>query len=66
MTTDDEQVRAAILRVVGSDRDAAHEIYADDAVLEFRSPGSGSSARPSTSARGGRHRNGGRRRAPES
>ena len=42
MPTTDEHIRAAILRLVAPDpgeRYAAHEIYADDAVLEFPQSG---------------------------
>jgi SnoaL-like domain len=41
MTHPDGSIRAALLRLLdaGADRDAAHEIYADDAVLEFPQSG---------------------------
>ena len=41
-TTSDEDRRAALLRLVSDseqERSAAHEIYADDAVLEFPQSG---------------------------
>lgn len=39
-TTSDENTRAALLRLLhNNDRDLAHEIYADDAVLEFPQSG---------------------------
>lgn len=40
MTTSDEHIRASILRYLSTrDQDLAHEIYADDAVLEFPQSG---------------------------
>lgn len=42
MTTVDDRVRAALIRhweFAGSDQDITHEIYADDAVLEFPQSG---------------------------
>jgi len=53
---DDATIRRALVRYVaneGRDRDASHEIYLDDAVLEFPQSGSDSSA-------SGRSRTGGR------
>jgi len=40
MTTSDEHIRAALLRLLSlHDHDTSHEIYADDAVLEFPQSG---------------------------